>query len=209
MLVSRSAFSQLSMGCWCSVTRVSIGLLIECWERCWTRVTCDTQPRMPLVLVIWIYHLMSSWIERFSLWEYFYLLNCLQNIQGFCFLNLLGADNGYFRISNAWCQCYRYRTYCNACSEWVMNNFSFFFANLVATMYSTRYMYYRVLEVLYKEQPKTIWTDTPVPVNTLLFCLNYLYNTIRIHRNHWWFDVFPNRQNVQMKASFHQQFTLS
>ena len=76
-------------------------------------------------------------------------------------------------------------------------------------MYSTRHMYYSVLEVFYKEQSKTIWTDAPVPVNTLLFCLNYLYNAIRIHRNHWWGDVFPNSQNVQMKALFHQQFTLS
>jgi len=144
MLVSWSALSEPLTGCWSSVTQVSIGLLIECWERCWSRVTCNTQPRMPLVLMIWIYHLISSWIERFSLWEYFYLLNSLQNIQGFCFLNLLGVDNGYFRISNAWCQCYRYCTYCNTCSERSMNNFRGFFANLV-TIYSTRY--YRVLEV--------------------------------------------------------------
>lgn len=48
---------------WLSVNWVSIGVLIECWLRCWLKVSIDTRWRMPLVHMIQIYHLIFVWLE--------------------------------------------------------------------------------------------------------------------------------------------------
>lgn len=62
---------------------------------------------------------------NFCLWRYLICVKIfeLTSLQVYgSFKNVIGADYGYFRISHAWRQRYRYSTYCNACSQWSTNN---------------------------------------------------------------------------------------
>lgn len=65
--------------------------------------------------------------RKMSLYKGWFTL-CCENIFNrwntylglFC-SNIVGADNGYFRISHAWRQCYRYSGDCNTRLDWSMN----------------------------------------------------------------------------------------